>query len=384
MSHMDAVNSPTRVLQIFSSLDRGGAESRTVDIYRKIDRDKVQFDFLVTTPDIQHQHFTQEIKSLGGKVIEIKSWRKIGLLGYLRQWRELFKENNYPIAHAHLSLDSGIPLFFAWLHGVPKRIAHARSSSVQAQGLKDRLYYAIVRRMTNIFSNIKIYCSEEARLFVFGNKIFSPRRQYFLPNAIDLTLFNEISEQKRESLYQMIGIQNDVHIVGTVGNARYEKNHIFLVKIFHELLAELPQAILLIIGDHAQDIEAKEYVKVNRMESSVFFLGKRDDVPDLLQLFSVFILPSFSEGAPGVVIEAQAANLPCVLSANITRDIDIGTGLLKYLSLEAPLEEWVDLLKESIFKQKTGVEEVHRILRDNGYDSSSSAQKLLDIYEVNI
>lgn len=368
------------VLQVFSCLNRGGAESRVMDIYRSLDRSKIQFDFLVTTPEPDSQFFASEIRQLGGTIHEIVSVRRIGILGYFSQWKRILKSKRYSIVHSHMCLESGIPLFFAWLNGVEKRIAHARSSSVYPRTLGKRVYYKVVRALTNIFSNVKLYCSKEAATFVFGEKRLQSGKLHYMPNAINLTKYSRIPAEELRLLNEELGLTQAGAIIGTVGNARIEKNHIFLVKVFHRLLKEVPDAKLLLIGDCVHDEEAKEYVELNSLWENVSFLGKRNDVPTLLQLLDAFLLPSISEGAPGVVIEAQAANVPCVLSENITREVDVGAGLVTYLSLDDSLDAWVSEILNSLKHNDSSLEYVHDRIRSCGFDVLTASKQLEGIY----
>lgn len=375
-------NRANRVLQVFSSLNKGGAESRMMDIYREIDHEKVQFDFAVTSSKIEQQYFYKEIMELGGSVYEIKSWKTVGIMGYFSQWRQLLTENHYKAVHAHVGLESGIILYFAWLNDVEKRIAHARDSAVYDVSRMRRYYLKIARIMTNIFSTDKIYCSEEAALHIFGKNVLRSKKAYFLPNAIDIESFrpwdkDKVLEEKKE-----LDLEKYDYIIGTVGNGRTVKNHIFLVKVFYEFLKVEPNSALLIVGDHEQDIEAKQYVKEKNIEKKVYFLGVREDIPDILQVFDCFILPSLTEGAPGSVIEAQAANIPCILSDTITRAVDVGIGMIKYLSLEASTDKWVTEILCSCQMERCDSELSVKKLRDYGYDRKSSIEQLMKIYEI--
>lgn len=373
---------PHRILQVFSTVNKGGAESRVMDIYRELDRSEVQFDFIVMTPDPERQFFYHEIVSLGGKVHEIKSWRVLGIRGYFKQWKKVLTENDYQIVHSHVGLDSGLIMYLAWLNHIPKRITHARDSGIYDLSKIRIFYLSVMRILIKIFSTDKIYCSKEAAVHVFGKGELRRKRIYFLPNAINIKLYSTLNEKKIVEIKRELGLYKYDIVVGTVGNAKTVKNHIFLVKVFHKILTFSSKSVLLIVGNDKQDVEVKKYIEKNHLENHVIFTGIRTDIPDILQVFDVFVLPSLSEGAPGSVIEAQASNLPCVLSDTITRDIDVGTGLLKYLSLNLPIEKWSEEIMKSCRMKRPDVNETIQKLYDMGYDSSSSVKKLLEIYNV--
>ena len=373
---------PKRVLQVFSTLNRGGAESRTMDIYRRIQKEKVQFDFAVTTEGVERQFFYHEINKMGGKIYEIKSWKNIGIIKYFKQWKSILKENNYKIVHAHVGLESGVILYFSWLNGVEKRIAHARDSGVYDVSRVRRYYLRITRMMTNIFSTDKIYCSPEAATHVFGEKVCNRRNSYFLPNAIDLDLYKQTSDDLILAKKAELNLEKYNYIIGTVGNGRTVKNHIFLVKAFHEFLKLKPKSILLVIGNNVNDIEAKQYIREQGIENSVWFMGVRTDIAELLHVLDVFVLPSLTEGAPGSVIEAQAANIPCILSDTITHSVDVKSGLLKYISLKAPLDEWARQILYCCQMKRPDRDITMKKLIDYGYDIEHSVKMLMDIYEI--
>ena len=352
-----------------------------MDIYRNIDREKVQFDFAVTTPGVESNFFYREILSLGGYVHEIRSWRVTGIAGYFRQWKTILAEGNYRIVHTHTSIGAGWPLFFAWLNNVPKRIAHARESGLgeNDKTLRGKIGLRIFRLMTNIFSTEQIYCSPEAASYVFGKRALEKKHTHFLPNAIELSSFVEMNEERKREIRRELGVADASYVLGTVGNAWPVKNHIFLVQVFHRFITQNPVAKLVIVGNDVKDEAAKEYVAANGIQNSVLFTGVKSNISEILQILDVFLLPSLSEGAPGSVIEAQAANVPCILSDTITRAVDVGTGLVKYVPLNSP-ERWVDEMKKSCQMDRPEAANTIALLRRKGYDVSTSAERLLQIY----
>ncbi len=369
------------VLQVYSTLNKGGAESRIMDIYRKLDRNSVQFDFVVTSPHPEQQFFYHEIKKLGGEVYEIVSWRKAGFRSLFAQWRKIFENKEYAAVHSNTAVDSGIALFFAWLNNIPMRIAHARNGGTYDVSRLRRVFLFIAKAMTIVFSTHKFYCSEESARYVYGKGYKIMPRTYFMPNAIDLGLYYKIDNDTLQKIKNDLKIPECEYIVGTVGNARTVKNHIFLVKAFKRLLEINSNVILLIVGKNDEDQEAKKYVKENKMEGKVFFVGQRYDIPQLLHVFDVFVLPSLSEGAPGSVIEAQAAGVPCILSDSITRAVDAGCGLVKYISLNDDMSRWAEEILSSCKIKPVDIDFIHDKLYQKGYDVSASADKLVKIYK---
>lgn len=368
-----------RVLQVFSSLDKGGAETRMMQIYRKINREEWQFDFAVTTPG---EHFySDEVRSLGGNIFYLRSWREVGIRNYMGQWDQIFAQHAYEAVHAHTTEDCGIALYFAKRAGIQRRIAHARNAQVAlAPNWRQRSKKRIMKALTRHMANKWVACSKEAAEYLYGRKAIQQGRVIFLPNAIDLEPFQQLSCMDKEAYREKLGLGNTNIIVGTVGNARPVKNHPFLIRAFAEFLKLQPHAMLLMIGRNDQDQEAKQLVQKLHIEQKVLFLGQREDVPQLLNCLDLFVLPSFHEGAPGSVIEAQAANLPCILSDSLTREVDLGNGLVKYLSLDMQLGQWAKEMEKSCKMKRPEIETTWNLLRAKHYDVESSVHAMIGLY----
>lgn len=374
-------NSPERTLQVFSSLNKGGAETRTMVFMRSVDPKNIGVDFAVTSANAQQHYYYDEIISLGGKVYEIHSWKQVGFVEYFAQWTRLLRENQYQIVHCHAGLFSAVPMYVAWLNDIPMRIVHAHDSSAD-NGSK--LVLRINKIITNLFANRRIYCSTEAAVFAFGEKNLHRAGSYFLPNGVDFHAYSELTPAQRVGVKRDLKLPEHSFVVGTVGNARPVKNHIFLVKAFHKLLERDPMAVLVIAGRNEQDVEAKQYVEENGIGGRVIFAGSQDNIPSFLQILDLFVLPSFNEGAPVSVIEAQAANVPCILSDTITRDVDVGTGFVKYLSLDAPLDTWAEQMYESCTRKRPAFGKTIQKLEQAGYDAAGSAKMLMEIYGISM
>lgn len=369
---------PQRILQVFSSLDKGGAETRVIQMYRHINRDLVQFDFVVTTPG-EHFYF-DEIRKLGGHIYFLNSWRKVGLQGYAKQWKQLFAEHQYSAVHAHTTIDCGISLYFAKRAGIPVRIAHARNAGVSlSPSMMKKIKDVFLKWLTRRTSTVWIACSSQAAEFVFGKHAVMSKRVLILPDATDLGPFKDLHVNMAE-YKKKLQIGDASYVIGTLGNARPVKNHPFLIRVFHAFLRKNPGSMLLIAGRNEDDAEAKQLVSTLQIDKEVRFLGQRNDIPALLSAMDVFIMPSFYEGGPSSVIEAQAANTPCILSDSLTREVDVGSGLVKYVSLNAPLEIWVAEMENSCRMRRPNRETTWHLLTERGYDIESNIDVLMSIY----
>lgn len=325
---------PIRILHIVTYMGRGGLETMLMNYYRKINRDKVQFDFLV------HRDFEadydKEILALGGKIYHLPNLNPFGkkYLNALNEFFETHKE--YKIVHSHLDCMAGIPLKYAKKHGVPVRIAHAHSSN-QTKDKKYILKLLFKRNITR-YANQFFACGTEAGKWMFGIDDFM-----VLNNAIDAKeyIHNPVVE---ENIRVEIGLEKEDFVIGHVGRFAPPKNHAFLIDVFYELSKKEEKAKLLLVGDGELRNLVENKVKELGLENKVIFAGLRSDVPMLLQAMNVFMFPSIYEGLPVSIVEAQAAGLPCLISEKVPIECK-KTELVEQLSLEEGAGKWAEKIR---------------------------------------
>lgn len=356
-----------RVLQIVTYMGRGGLETMLMNYYRNIDRNQVQFDFLV------HRDFEadydQEIKNLGGKIYHMPRlvpWSK----SYREKLKEFFKENpEYKIVHVHQDCLSSVALQCAKECGVPVRIAHSHNSS-QDKNLKYLIkrYYMkkIPKYATELFA-----CSKTA-----GDWMFSGYKYYIIHNAIDIKKYT-YNEEKALEVRKQYHLENDNIVIGHVGRFNIVKNHDFLIDIFTECLNINNKCRLLMVGDGEERKKIEQKVKELGIQNKVIFTGVRSDVEKLMQAMDVFVFPSLYEGLPVTMIEAQAAGLPCIISDQVSEECMITPNLVTRIPLRVSSKRWARvILKNSQMRKETHNEEV----KQTGYDINSEAKKMQRFY----
>lgn len=361
---------PIRILQIVNIMDRAGLETMIMNHYRVIDRDEIQFDFLVHRP--QRGAYEDEIEGLGGEVYRAPRLYPQHALSYRRFMRRFFAEHDYPVVHSHIDAMSAFPLAAARSAGVPVRIAHSHNDSVD-RDFKYPVKEWARRRLPGIATHYWA-CSEAAGAFLFGERNVS--RVHLLRNAVDLEEFRfdgDIRDRKRAEL----GLHEGQLAIGHVGRFSTVKNHSFLVDLLGELLAEGVDAVLVLVGDGELRGEIERTVRERGISGSVRFLGLRDDVNELVQAFDVMAFPSFHEGIPLTLIEAQASGLPIVSSDRVSREALVLPDAIR-LALEAPLAEWA----KAVVRLARGGRSSHpiEILSNAGYEIGASADALRDAY----
>lgn len=323
---------PIRVLHVFGRLDSGGAESRTMDIYRKIDKSKVQFDFAIHTND--NCYFTDEVKSLGGKIYKFPRFNGINYFYYKKCWSEFFSSNpQHQIVHGHQTNTGFVYLKEAKANNVKVRIAHSRNSN------KENFIKKHICKLSKLYATNLFAVSKLAGLSEFGKKTVERGQVKVLPNSINARQYTYDSNIRRLKRTELsIGTDN---LIIHIGRFHSQKNHMFLLEIFKLVLESQPNSKLLLVGDGPLKNEIiKKTIELN-IKDKVIIAGIRRDVPELLQSADVLLFPSLFEGLPGVVLEAQASGLPSIISDSITKEVVV-TNLVECISLKSGAEFWAN------------------------------------------
>jgi glycosyltransferase EpsF len=295
---------------------KGGVEAVMFNYYRAIDREMVQFDFIVD--EDSPYEIPEDIQALGCKVFKIPPYKRLPT--YIRALEKVFKENRYEVVHSHMNTLSVFTLYAAKRAGVPVRIAHSHSTAGRGETARNIMKYTL-RPFSRVFPTHLFACSEYAGRWLFGNKVFDSGRVTVIRNAIDTSKFR-FNPVTRERVRRELGIE-DKFVVGHVGRFMPQKNHTFLLDIFAEVHRRDPDSVLLLIGDGELKHSMEEKTKRLGLASSVIFLGARDDVHELYQAMDVFVLPSLYEGLGMVAVEAQTSGLPCALSNRVPEEAKV-------------------------------------------------------------
>jgi glycosyltransferase involved in cell wall biosynthesis len=322
--------------------------------------------------------FDDEIESMGGRIYRMCPLYPQYFIKYKRKLKAFFKEHReYKIIHSHMSELGYFALREAKKQNVPVRIAHAHSApSFGNLGLKEQIkkivreYFRknIVAVSTHLFT-----CSYSSAIWLYGEK--NKNRFVMMNNAVDAAKF-KFNTEVREIIRDKLNIRNKL-VVGHVGRFSETKNHSFLIDIFNEIQHLQPESILLLLGEGELKEKIQNKVKKYGIENKVLFLGKRDDVNELLQAMDILIFPSFFEGLSVTLIESQAAGIPCLVSKEgITPQTKI-TDCLHFLSLEENSEIWAaKAIRLACLGHKDTFDEIMR----NNWDIHANAQWLTDFY----
>ena len=357
---------PIRVLQVVTHMERGGLESMLMNYYRHVNREKVQFDFLVHRQE--WAAFDDEIESLGGRIYRLPRlvpWGK----SYLSALNHFFDEHpEYKIIHVHQDCLSSVILKVAAQHNIPVRVAHSHSIS-QDKNLKYpiKLWYKrfIPKYATDLFA-----CGKDAGDWMFGGAPYQ-----VINNAIDVAAYT-YDPAKRQKVRRQLGLENEF-TVGHVGRFNQPKNHPFLLAIFAELLKKEPNAVLLLVGGGEDMAKIRSKARALGVAEHVRFLGVRSDVADLMQAMDVFVFPSLYEGLPVTMVEAQAAGLPCLISDKVPSECILTDGLVDVLPLSESPEAWAERILEKRDFPRT---DRRAEIANHGFDITTEAVKLQEFY----
>lgn len=333
-----------KVLHIVGNLSCGGVGAFLMNNYRNIDRAKVQFDFLVHNKEVQY--YEQEINKLGGTVYKTVS-KGANIIRNVYETMKYIKLSKCDVVHIHTaSTTSCINLLLAKISGKKVRIVHSHGTNLEKeQGSFQHKIHKILMPMMNKLATHKFACSKAAGKWLFGDN----ENVIVINNAIDSDKF-KYDKEEAERLKSNMNLSKK-NVIGFVGRFSDQKNPLFLIDICNEIIKSIPNSIFLLVGDGELEVEMKNKISQLGIDEYFRFLGKRDDINSLMQVMDVMLLPSKFEGLPVVVIEAQASGLPCVISNNITKEVDI-TGLVEFVGLDESLEIWSQKVKECLKKNR--------------------------------
>ena len=361
-----------KILEITGSLNCAGIETLLVNILKNIDRDKFKVDFFVV--ENRKYFYTDEVLKLGSKIYTypFKKIYKILIPFFFLKEIFILLKNKYDIVHCHFYFSSGIILFLAWLCGVKTRIVHSHNTrGMIAPKIFKKIFTTIMQKIIDVFATDKIACSKEAGFALYGKD----SKFKIINNGVDINKFKyniETRNRKREDL----DIKNNF-VIGHIGRFDEQKNHTFLIDIFNEILKEKENAILLLIGEGPLEEKIKEKIKILKIERKVKFLGVRKDANELYQAMDIFLLPSLFEGLPIVGIEAQTAGLPCFLSSEISKDVNIVN--VQFISLQMDAEYWAKKII-NVYDNFERIDMSEQIIK-SGYGSINTINGFKKLYE---
>lgn len=363
-----------RVLQVIGGMNRAGAETMIMNVYRLLDKTKLQFDFLVYSKE--KQDYEGEICAMGGRVIHISD---CNLFNYTSKIDAVIRKYGpYIAVHAHTLHNSAFAMKAAKRYPSVVRMVHSHNTRnvVISSGVK-RIYESITKQMIRKDAQVWLACGEEAGKYLFGEEF--EKKGLVIHNGVDLTKYAERKDACDE-LIKRYDLDGKL-VIGSVARLTEVKNHIFMLETAKYLKEHSVSFKMLFVGQG--DLKGSLQKKIDELglSNEVILTGVRSDVPELLKVFDVFFMPSLFEGNPVTLIEAQASGLPCVISDIITDKIDLGLGLIHKLSLERDsAKAWAECLIGCKNSRLNDAEAIRKAFKQHEYDAESTMLKLTALY----
>lgn len=375
---------PLNVLHVIGGLGIGGAESRAMDMVRNSDPSVMHYDFLLCEPVGLYE---KEAESLGCRIYRVPRFLFYNYFSYMKALKKIFSDHpEIDVVLGSMTSTASIYMPVAKKCGVPLTVAYARSAGVDPgiKGMLTRLLRKNLYKKCDVCAAV----SEEAGRAVYGNKWYDEGKVWILHTANNLKKFVHDDGKKkiRREIREKYGLQ-DKFVIGHVGRFHYAKNHGFLLDVFKECLELNENARLLLAGDGDTKKAVEKKAEEMGIADKVVFTGKVRDPAGLYQAFDMVIFPSFFEGLPGMIVEAVASGLPCLISDTITKEVYIKE-YVEYCSLNENASVWAKKavsLYECVSDNRPDGNRLNDLrgyesLKKMGFDAGEQARMLPEIF----
>ena len=359
-----------RIAVIMGKMHSGGKKNLVMEYYRNIDRTKIQFDFICD--EDSNAIPTDEIEALGGRVYVIAPYQQI--FKNMSQMRKICKENKYKVIHAYNGTMNLFPMFIGWTCGIPIRISESISMAHKAD--KKTILKNMLKPFSKLFATHYMANGEACGRWQFGDKAFDEGKVKVFKTVINAEE-RKYDSDLRDKAREEFGISNKI-VIGHIGRLTEQKNTLFIVDIFNEILKKEPKAILLIIGDGNLREAMLSKIDEYGIKDNILYLGRREDIHRFYNAMDLFLLPSLYEGLPVVSVEAECCGLPVLFSNEISRESSACNELGEFVELDRSAEEWAEIALRDI---KTNFRRDHSFeVKVAGFDSVTEAIKLEKYY----
>lgn len=360
-----------RILHVLAALNSGGIERMLYNYYSHMNRENLQFDFIVHGDEIGM--LEPAFENMGSRIYHTTPKRENLRRNLMQIKQVIYSDPPYDMIHCHQDGVSFIPLRMARKRGIKARILHAHGIGSDKRSIKILSSRYLAVRNANVF----LACSKEAAELIYGRNILHEQKVTIIPNAIDESLYR-FNPLMRDSTRCDLHLEGK-YVIGHVGRFSPEKNHEFILQIFDEVYRRDRTSVLLLIGDGPLELQIKAHARRLDAKENIIFLGSRNDVPRLMQAMDCLLLPSLHEGLGMSLIEAQAAGLKCFASLGVPKEANI-TGLVEYL----PLDEGPTIWANAILRYKNGYQRETQTEKfaERDYDIGKASRELETLYSV--
>lgn len=356
-----------RVLNVVPNMRAAGVETFIMNVYRNIDRTRVQFDFLVHSE--KKEFYDDEIEKLGGKIYRLTYKDDKNFFKYIKDLNDFFSEHKeYEIVHGHMQSMMPVYLKVAKNHNVKIRIGHSHNNSYE-KSMKGILLH-ILSRSSKKYANIKFACSVDSGKYLFGKKT----KVEVINNGIEIDKF-KFEESKRNKIREELKLNDDDILIGNIGRMEKQKNQMFLVEVFKKLHEENKKYKLIIIGEGRLENKIKKQISKYQLENVTYIKKRIKNVNEYMMAMDMFALPSLYEGLGIVLIEGQASGLKCFTTLNTVAEETNITSNIKYLKLNK------NVWKNAILNTNARYDRTGNMEKEcKEFDIKNVAKKLENLY----
>lgn len=365
-----------KVAIIGGLLHSGGKKNLIMEYLRHFDKTKIQFDLIVDSDSNSVPY--EEIKQLGGRIFVTMPYKRI--YSHMIELKQIFQKNKYDIVHAFDNTLNIFSMLTARKCGIPVRINE--SISMGHKGEWKNYIKMVLRPFAKIGSTVYMSNGVDCGKWQFGEKAFASGKVHVLKSIIN-TQANAFDSNLRKVTRAKFGWNGNV-VYGVIARFEMQKNPLFMIDIFNEILKLQDNARLVLIGHGSMLDKMNERVRKYGIKGNVENLGRREDIHQFYNAFDAFLLPSLYEGLPIVAPEAQACGLPIFMSTEVTREAS-GSDLAYFIPLSSSASEWAEIItretNKNINVRRSYIDE----LISAGFDSKSESERMQQFYidEVN-
>ncbi|HNT78218.1 MAG TPA: glycosyltransferase [Anaerolineae bacterium] len=279
----------------------------------------------------------------------------VAVLKGVRRLMRLMQQEKFDVLQTFSHYSNILGPLLAYISGVRVRVSSQRMSLKGSP----RWLLLLDRWMVNSFLvNKMVSVSEGTRRFSIEVQKMRPEKLLTIHNSIDLDRFSPVAKDSRHltQLRQDLGLPEHALVVIVVARLHVQKGHRFLIESLPSIHRTFPRAHFLFVGEGELRQDLEDRVKQTGVEEIVHFLGMRQDIPELLTLSDLFVLPSLWEGLPNSVLEAMAMGTPVIATnvdgcPEVIRDGETGT-LIPAEDSAALAQAIIRLLGDAVMRQQ--------------------------------
>lgn len=311
--------------------------------------ENIQFD--VVTYDECSNDFKEAIHQTGGKIYTMVNPKTEGWRAFRDTFTPVLKENTYDIIYCHLNGYRILPYYYyARKYSEAPFYVHSHNSHYpeSMRSKKDQLNIQIDQFINRKVTDKIVGCGSLSIKHIFGAMV-KEEDMVVIPNSVEVERFIKTPKQAaklRKANRAKFKLADDDIIIGHIGRLETVKNHELTIALAEQIKKEQLRMKILIIGEGNREAELKANVENKGLTDFIHFTGRISPIEDFYPALDVMLLPSFSEGLPTVVVEAQASGVPVVMSDTITKEVDLGFDMLETVSLTSELSKWVTAIKK--------------------------------------